>query len=462
MSSLVSLDSARDASRYGHKAAGLAALLQVPDVRVPQGFAIDAAAFAQHVRSVLPAGQWPERIAAGDASARRADRLEAIRARLDAAALDPAFEAELLAAWRALGASPVAVRSSALHEDAAGGSAAGLQETELGVRGEDALRRAVKRCWSSIYSERAMTYLARSLSSQGARVGVALVVQRMLDADRAGVLFTSDPLRDDPGTAVIEATRGLGCAVVDGVVVPEVLRVDRASGGVLSRQEALAPVIVRMSAEGGVVREAGAREVEPVLSDEDVRALLAAATSVERAAGAPRDIEWCFAQGRLWLLQSRPIVRRQAERVGRGLSGDRTQWVWSNVNVGEALPGVATPLTWSVASKFSDHGFRSAFRSLGCEVPAGAELVGSFDGRIYLNLTHFMQIARQVPAFNARMLLEFGGGGGAEEIERQVAPGRWGPFLLRAPRVAVGLLAENLSLDARLREFERDFADSRR
>ena len=320
----------------------------------------------------------------------------------------------------------------------AGGSAAGLQETVLDVCGEEALRDAVRRVWSSIFTERAMTYLARALPGVGAPVGVAVVVQRMVAAERAGVLFTADPLRDDPGVAVIEATRGLGCAVVDGVVSPEVLRVRRADGAVISRQ--------------------GASLAEPVLSDMDVQELLQAADAVERAAGSARDIEWCFADGALWLLQSRPIVRRSAQRVGHGLSSDRSQWVWSNVNVGEALPGVATPLTWSVAAKFSDHGFRSAFHSLGCEVPIGAELVGSFHGRIYLNLTHFMQVARQVPALSARMLLEFGGGGGAEEIERQVEPGRWGPFLRRAPTVGLRLAAENARLDGRLAAFERALA----
>ncbi|MFO0627821.1 MAG: PEP/pyruvate-binding domain-containing protein [Polyangiales bacterium] len=441
MIALVPLNSSRDAARFGHKAAGLAALLEVPGLRVPGGFAVEVAAFAQHVRSVLPAGQWPERLAQGDPTARRADRLEAIRARLEHAPLDPVFEAALLDAWRTLGGGAVAVRSSALHEDAAGGSAAGLQETVLGVEGEAALRDAVRRVWSSIFTERAMTYLARALRGSGAAVGVAVVVQRMVSAERAGVLFTADPLRDDPGVAVIEATRGLGCAVVDGVVSPEVLRVRRADGVVVARQGVAA---------------------EPVLSEGDVRELLHAAAAVERAAGSPRDIEWCFAAGALWLLQSRPIVRRSAQRVGHGLSPDRSQWVWSNVNVGEALPGVATPLTWSVAAKFSDHGFRSAFHSLGCEVPPGAELVGSFHGRIYLNLTHFMQIARQVPALNARMLLEFGGGGGAEEIERQVEPGRWGPFLRRAPAVGIRLAAENARLDARLADFERAFAEARR
>lgn len=462
MALVVSLESARDARRYGHKAAGLAALRGLQGVRVPEGFAVDVGVFFQHVESVLPAGQWPARIAEGDPSARRADRLEAIRARMMDAPLDAAFETALLAAWRALGSPRVAVRSSALHEDGEGTSAAGLQETVLGVATEGALRDAVRRCWASIYTERAMAYLARTVAPRREAVGVALVVQKMVDASRAGVLFTADPLRGDANTAVIEATWGLGCAVVDGDVAPEVLRVDRARGAVVSRQDAVAPVQVRLGVEGVERVPRWSPSGGAVLDDADVAALLKAADTVERAAGAPRDIEWAFEGDALWLLQARPIVTRRAGRVGRGLSEDRAQWVWSNVNVGEALPGVATPLTWSVAAAFSEHGFRSAFGTLGCEVPAGAELVGSFHGRIYLNLTHFMQIARQVPLLNARMLLEFGGGGGAEEIEQQVAPGAWGPFLARAPRIGAKMLLENVGLDARLAEFERGFDASRR
>ena len=95
---------------------------------------------------------------------------------------------------------------------------------------------------------------------------------------------------------------------------------------------------------------------------------------------------------------------------------ERARWVWSNVNVGEALPGVATPLTWSIAAAFSDVGFRRAFGALGCSVPEGVELVGRFHGRIYLNLTHFLAIAAQVPALDPKLLLELGGGVGPDAL----------------------------------------------
>ena len=109
-------------------------------------------------------------------------------------------------------------------------------------------------------------------------------------------------------------------------------------------------------------------------------------------------------------MQARPAT-------GRGFpEGGDADTVWSNVNVGEALPGVATPFTWSVAGAFSEAGFRRAFAALGCRVPKHARLVGNVHGRFYLNLTQFMRIAAQVPFLDPRTLVELGGGWGGDEL----------------------------------------------
>ena len=455
---VVPLADARDARRFGSKAAGLAALHHLPGVRVPAGFAIDAAAFRAALEAALPASQWPAQLLAGSASSRRGARLEAIRQRLIAAPLPALLRAEVTAALTALGDDSVAVRSSALHEDAADASAAGLQETALGVRGLDAVLAAVARCFASIYQERAMTYLARRPAAVRKDVAVALVVQRMVRADVAGVMFTVDPVGGDRGVTVIEAAPGLGCSVVDGGASPDVFRVARATGRVLSADLGEKAAAMRVAPCGAVERvelpadERGKR----CLTDAQLAELAALGDALERAAGAPRDVEWAFADGALWALQSRPVVGASAQRA-KGDLDDPATWVWSNVNVGEALPGVATPLTWSIAAAFSDKGFRRAFGALGCRAPEGLELVGSFHGRIYLNLTNFMRVARQVPAFNPKMLLEFGGGGGLEAIEGQVAPGDWGAFLARLPLTGARYLAENAALDLRVERFDRDF-----
>jgi len=458
---LVPLAEAHEAARFGRKAAELAVVGALHGVHVPEGFVIDASAFEAVLRSSLPASQWPDGLLGGPAVDRRAARLAAIRQRVLDAPLPDGLEAELLQAAQALGDRALAVRSSGLHEDATMASAAGLQESFLGVRGSAALVGAVRRCWASLYAERALTYLARQRGA--CAVGMAVIVQVMVDAECAGVLFTADPLDGSRGVAVIEATRGLGVAVVDGRSTPEVLRVRRSDGAVLQRTEARASVATVLSADGGIHEQVladRAREA-PVVGDAMLVDLMTLADRVEAQSGEPRDIEWAWERGALWLLQSRSIVGLAgAPSAARGLD-DRRGWIWSNVNVGEALPGVATPLTWSIAVAFSERGFRKAFAGLGCEVTPELELVGIFHGRIYLNLTNFVRVARQVPLLSPRMLIELGGGGGLEAVEQQVRPGSWWPFVRRLPRTAGILAAENFGLGDRLRRFEADFSVAR-
>lgn len=437
---LVPLPEAHEAARFGRKAGELARLGAVAGVRVPQGFVIDAAAFDAVLRASLPAAQWPEALLRAPAIDRRAARLASIRQRILDAPLPDGLDAELARVAEALGELPLAVRSSGLHEDAAMASAAGLQESFLGVRGAAALVDAVRHCWASLYAERALTYLARHRGAP-TLLGMAVIVQVMVDAACAGVLFTADPLDGARGVAVIEATRGLGVAVVDGHAAPEVMRLRRA--------------------DGSATQHDGVADGASVLTPEVIAPLRALADTVESASGEPRDIEWAWDGATLWMLQSRPIVGLPgASADARGVD-DRGTWVWSNVNVGEALPGVATPLTWSVAVAFSERGFRKAFAGLGCEVTPDTELVGIFHGRIYLNLTNFVRVARQVPVLSPKMLIEMGGGGGLEAVEQQVAPGSWWPFVRRLPRTAAHLAVENLGIGERLRRFESEVVEAR-
>ncbi|MEZ4410743.1 MAG: PEP/pyruvate-binding domain-containing protein [Polyangiales bacterium] len=461
MPHVVPLPLARDPSRFGGKCAALSRLSDVAGVRVPAGFAIDAAAMEVALVAV-PRAQWPGRVVKGGAAGRSPQRLEAIRRRVQETPLPDALLDEVLSAWRAMGSPAVAVRSSGLHEDGVAASAAGLQESVLGVSDGEGLARAVARCWASLWGERAVDYLSRLAGAEEPRM--AVLVQALVDAEVAGVIFTADPVTRDADVALVEATWGLGSSVVDGAAVPDVFRVDRATGRARSQRVADKRVAARF-VDGAVrtVEVEPARREAPSLDARRLAALMAAARAVEAQEAAPRDIEFAFAGEDLWILQARPITGLAPRAAGaeRGSAGDRATWVWSNVNVGEALPGVATPLTWSIGSAFSELGFRKAFEALGCRVTPDMELVGNFHGRIYLNLTHFMRVARQVPALNARMLLEFGGGGGLDEIERQVEPGRWGPFLLRLPVTATKLLAEDVALPSALDRFERDFARSR-
>jgi pyruvate,water dikinase len=448
MAFVETLASARDSARFGSKAAALSALCAAPHVRVPSGFAVDAAVFRAFIEAALPAAQWPERLLSAPESERGEDKLAAIRAVLTAAKLPERAWLEVLEAYRALGARVVAVRSSALQEDTRLATAAGLFATDLGVIDEAGLERAIRSVYCRLFAVRALAYLARIAPREPP--ALALIVQRVVPATAAGVLFTEDPVRREPGVMRVEATLGLGASVVDGAVAPDVFTLALGDGSVV-RSEIADKDHALVVGPRGVERVLfEPPRTEPSLDREQLDELASTARSVQRTLGGPRDIEFAFEDRTLWVLQARPIVTLLDS------SDERAQWVWSNVNVGEALPGVATPLTWSIAAAFSDLGFRRAFAALGCVVPEGAELVGRFDGRIYLNLTHFLRIASQVPALDPKMLLELGGGSGLDEVATQFERGSWARFAMRVPSVLATWLKENVALDEKVARYERE------
>jgi len=168
------------------------------------------------------------------------------------------------------------------------------------------------------------------------------------------------------------------------------------------------------------------------------------------------DFEFVVDSERVWLVQARPVL-------GVGFpEGGNAQTVWSRANVGEALPGAATPLTWSIARSFSERGFRKAFASLGCSVPRGVRLVANVHGRFYLNLTLFMRIAAQVPGLDPKTLLDLGGGAEVDVLERQVAGISKRGFYARLPLTATRLLAEQMRLGGEVDRFDAIAGRARR
>jgi rifampicin phosphotransferase len=249
--------------------------------------------------------------------------------------------AEIAAAYAGLGDDvPVAVRSSATAEDRPGMSAAGQYDTYLNISGEAALLDAIKRCWASLGSERATEYRARRGTDD---VSMAVVVQAMVPADAAGVLFTADPVSGARDRVVISANWGLGESVVAGEVTPDVAVVR--GGALLSYQTGTKET---MTTSSGSVRTPAARRGARVLSAEQAVTLAATGLAIEKLYGQPMDIEWALAGGEFSVLQARPITG-PTEAWNDSLDGD---YLWSNGNVGEAVPDVMTPATWSFAEVF--------------------------------------------------------------------------------------------------------------
>jgi pyruvate,water dikinase len=203
----------------------------------------------------------------------------------------------------------VAVRSSATAEDLPFASFAGQQDTYLHVVGRAAVLDAVRRCWASLWTERAVVYRAKN-GIDPRSVRLAVVVQRMVEAEIAGVLFTANPVSGRRRQAVIDASPGLGEAVVSGAVNPDHFVVDTDPRAILERRLGDKRLEVRPSPGGGTRHvETKARADEACLTEDQVLALAALGDRVERHYGAPQDTEWAIdGAGRLWLTQARPIT----------------------------------------------------------------------------------------------------------------------------------------------------------
>jgi len=209
----------------------------------------------------------------------------------------------------------VAIRSSATAEDLSDASFAGQQESFLSVIGSDAVRSHVVRCWASLYSPQAIEY-RRRLAIGAGDVAMAVVVQRLVPAEAAGVLFTIDPLTGDPSQITIEASFGLGLPIVGGEVTPDRYGVDKVTFEMRARAIASKPFADRFDpATGRIQRVAldAAAASAPCLSDDEVIALATLGKRVEHAFGHAMDIEWAIGPGpdgarHIHLLQARPVT----------------------------------------------------------------------------------------------------------------------------------------------------------
>jgi pyruvate, water dikinase len=312
-----------DRPAVGGKAASLGEMTAA-GIRVPPGFAVTTAAFGHALRALDPDGAIARQIERLDpADAAGIHRVTAgIREAIVGAPLPARVREAIADRYRAMPApdgpaaapgissAPVAVRSSATSEDSASASFAGLQETYLWVQGEAAVAGYVRRCWASLYSVESVTYRRhRHVPEHGLAMGV--VVQAMVDPRCAGVMFTRSPVTGDTSVIVVEASWGLGSALVSGDVTPDSYVVSKVTGEILRRTVASKLRHHQRDNEAGGVR---LRDVPPelrdvpCLADEEVRALASLGRRVSEHYGTPQDIEWAITAdgGSPVLLQCRP------------------------------------------------------------------------------------------------------------------------------------------------------------
>ncbi|WP_188190119.1 PEP/pyruvate-binding domain-containing protein [Nonomuraea sp. SYSU D8015] len=394
-------DAAADLATVGGKGASLARLTRA-GLPVPGGFHVTTEAYLAFVAA------FHDEIDPGDP-----ERTAALFARHD---MPEDLAEEILRAYRALGDDvAVAVRSSATAEDLPEMSFAGQQDTYLNIRA-DALLDAVKRCWASLWNARAVAYRDQNGVPHD-DVALAVVVQELVDADAAGILFTADPVTGARDATVINASWGLGEAVVGGQVTPDTITVSGAGVRVEVGDKTVMTVRTPTGTEERPVP--GELRRRPVLDEAEAAELAALGARVQELYGTPMDVEWVRRDGAFAIVQARPItgLTQPVEEWNDSLKGD---YLWTAGNLGEAIPDVMTPVTWSFVRLFIHEAMSAS------SLP-GFDMVGNIGGRFYMNLSVVYTVAEAL-GMKSRL-------GAVENVFGKIPPGldvpkleisRWG------------------------------------
>lgn len=459
------------ASRVGGKGLGLGALM-AGGFRVPSGFVVTVEAYRTCVASIqreIVAALGLAGSAAGDAEASAR-----IIAAFEEGLLLTEVRDEIATRYAALGDDvPVAVRSSATAEDSADASFAGQQDTYLWICGIDAVVRHVVRCWASLFTTRAIGYRAR-LPHDAQDLAMAVVVQRMAPAEAAGVMMTLQPVSGDRSVVYIESACGLGEIVVRGEVEPDTFVVSKADLSIVSNIGSKADAYAFEAASGTVVRrpvDAAVREL-PSLSEEEVRRLAELGVRIEESFGRPMDVEWAVGRvapggpREVFLLQARPETVWRSRLMEEPLTDTEDPLMsvtapsthWSTSNLGEAMPGVQTPLSWTFWAGGAERAIREAAFALGAfnaaerDVPAQVEdrFIRVFHGRVACSVDFLSTIGDRMPGTTGPSAVASLFGHVPDDVE-------FHPTRRRYLAIAAKFPMAFLTTPARSRAMKRDF-----
>lgn len=382
----------------GGKALNLGRMLRA-GLPVPAGFCVTTAAYDQVVGDRLSevltelAEHRPEAAARQGRQEPRGSTSGRARRLVLSAPVPEDLTEPIIRRYRDLGEDvPVAVRSSATAEDLPGASFAGQQDTYLNVVGADAVLDATRRCWASLWTERAVSYR----DSQGidhTAVSLAVVVQRMVDAEVAGVMFTADPVTGSRSQLVIDAGPGLGESVVSGSVNPDRFVVRSDTGDLVEQRLGDKRSAVRPSAGGGTTTvELSDATDSPCLDRADLAALVRLAARIDTVYGEPQDTEWAIdADRHVWLTQARPITTLYPLPSPDAASGPTRAWLC--VSLAQGLTRPITPMGQAAFRLMASSvarvaGFPQADPYAG---PPGFRIVGE---RLFADITPALRHAR--------------------------------------------------------------------
>jgi rifampicin phosphotransferase len=330
----------------GGKAAHLGGLSRIEGIRVPAGFCVTTAAFRRIMAEAPSIDDRLDQLSRLNPDDREAIRtLSAeIRRTIEGIAIPGDLAAAITRALAQLGGQAAyAVRSSATAEDLPTASFAGQQDTYLNVVGPAAILQHISRCWSSLFTERAVTYrLWNGIDHR--TVHMAVVVQQMVFPDAAGILFTADPVTGNRKVATVDASFGLGEALVSGLVNPDVFKVR--DGEVVAEAVAAKQCAVHALPAGGTQEVAidPQRQEQPALTDAQVVRLVQLGRRIEAHFGRPQDIEWCLVDDDFQIVQSRPITTLFPIPAAR----DRENHVYVSVGHQQMMTDPMKPLGLSV------------------------------------------------------------------------------------------------------------------
>jgi rifampicin phosphotransferase len=318
---------------------------------------------------------------------------EEIQSRFYVGQVPADLEEEIRAAYRLQDRQPqaMAVRSSATAEDLPDMSFAGQQDTYLNILGETSLLDAVVRCWASLWTARAIGYRSRNNISHE-DVSLAVVVQQMVQSEASGVLFTANPLTGKRSETVIDATLGLGEALVSGQVDPDHYVVDNTTGVITGKTLGAKAISITGKAGGGTVTQQTGAGDRQALPDEQILELARLGHSAESAFGSPQDMEWAWAGGRLYVVQSRPVTSLYP--LPSGLDGRETE-IFMSFGVWQGMLDPYTPAGQDVFS-YLVAGFDRHFG--GNSTPLDQHVLLNAGERLFVNLTPLLHnsIGRQV------------------------------------------------------------------
>ncbi len=480
-------DCSGETEKVGGKAGGLGSLLEY-GLPVPPGFAVTTDAYRACVEAAGLADRIVELLEEGKSAESSEAASERIQALFSDDVLTDEVAAEITEAYERLGGSeeiPVAVRSSATAEDTADASFAGQQESYLWIRGSDAVRRHVVRCWASLFTERAIDYRAR-LGIPPEDLAMGVVVQEMVPAEAAGVMMTIDPVHGDRSKLYVESAFGLGEIVVRGEVEADRITIDKETLSPVSEEISEKERAYRFDEEHGEVRLVevpASQRGERSLSEREVTALAKLGNQVEEAFGMPMDVEWAVAAGsddprEVFLVQARPetvwskMEAPPASSNGAGpdaVRGRHDPWDnlqswtdprlhWTTSIIGEDVPGVATPLCWSLWGPGSEYGARESLYASGALTRAERRVPDAVEDR-WIRI-FYGRLAAQVE-FMALLGDRMPGTSGEEAVTsifgRVPETMKFRPTKRRYPLIAAHLPFTFLTIPARVRAVSREY-----